>query len=399
LLQEVFVELREFDEDAKEHQRHIEELPEMRPFKAKNRNLHRADEIMRWIESDTSQLLWINGNNVIGRFDFNSLFVVPLLLFGESNFEQVLILRHFCGDNPSSRTNNFRTLLQAFVFQILKQRPDVLRSQPPAITRGQSDNVMKLWALFLKTLRKVRANCTFIIIDSVDHLQDADTPEGVSEKEIVLRNLDALVKDQELLVKILLTSSLTSELPSQNEDHGTLVIASRSPGTTPLRRMSLINSPAELPLLPLKIVEIHERRSRSITFAQLYMIYPQNSTIYTVTDGQIQAFAVDRLAGMEERFDGTFDPLQIRAWSIEHNGRYFTKRYHEFFISQFPGEKAITSLKYIPSGYQKDEATTRSKLIARGRRYWALGSGIHYKQILEKGVMFLPQYDSRFFAC
>ena len=370
----------------------------MRPFKAKNRNLHRADEIMRWIESDTSQLLWINGNNVIGRFDFNSLFVVPLLLFGESNFEQVPILRHFCGDNPSSRTNNFRTLLQAFVFQILKQRPDVFRSQPPAITRDQSDDVMKLWELFLKILRKVRANCTFIIIDSVDHLQDANTPEGVSEKEIVLRNLDALVKDQALLVKILLTSSLTSASPSQNEDQATLITASPSSGTAPLRRLSLVGIQAELPLVPQKLVEIHERRSRSIRFAQLYMVYPQNSTIYTVSDSQIQAFCVDRLAGMEERLDGTFDPLQIRAWSIDQNGRYFTKRYHEFFISQFPGEKAITSLKYIPSGYLKDEAMVRSKLISRGRQYWELGTGIHYKRVDEEAVLLFPsEYYPHFY--
>lgn len=364
----------------------------MRPHKTKNLNLLRADKIMGWIESDTSQLLWINGNGVIGRCDFNSLFVVPLLLFGESNFEQVLILRHFCGDNPSFKTNNYRTLVQALVLQILKQRPRVFRGRIPSITRNQTDDIMKLWTLFLECVREVRADCTFIIIDGIDYLQDANTPEGFSERELVLQNLDALVKERAMLIKILLTSSLTSDLPSSTEDQRALVVASRSPGAAPRRRLSLAIIQDELPLVPHKLIEIQERRCRSLGFSQLYMIYPENSIIYTSNDGQLQALIVDRLSGMEERSNGTYGALQIRAWSIDHNGRYFTKRYHEFLISQFPGERAITSLKYIPSGYLDDEPEYRSKLIARGRRYWELGSGIYYRQVVENRVMSLQEF-------
>ena len=394
LLREVFVELREFDQDSKQHQRKIEQLPEMRPHKTKNLNLLRADKIMGWIESDASQLLWINGNSVIGRYDFNSLFVTPLLLFGESNFEQVLILRHFCGDNPSFKTNNYRTLVQALVFQILKQRPRVFRGRIPSITRNQTDDIMKLWTLFLECVRGVRADCTFIIIDGIDYLQDANTPEGFSERELVLQNLDALVKDRVMLIKILLTSSLTSELPSSTKDQRALVVASRLPSAAPRRRLSFAIIRDELPLVPQKLIEIQERRCRSLSFSQLYMIYPENSIIYTFNDGQLQALIVDRLSGMEERSNSTYDALQIRAWSIDHNGRYFTKRYHEFLISQFPGERAITSLKYIPSGYLDDEPEHRTKLIARGRRYWELGSGIHYQQVVENRVMSLQGFFS-----
>ncbi|KAH8666259.1 hypothetical protein BGZ61DRAFT_461797 [Ilyonectria robusta] len=119
------------------------------------------------------------------------------------------------------------------------------------------------------------------------------------------------------------------------------------------------------------------------------MIYPQNSVIYTLDNNQLRAFIVDRLSGMEKDAAGTYGALQIHAWSVDHNGSYFAKRYHDFFISQFLGEKAIASLKYIPSGYLADEYEKRTKLIARGRRYWELGSGIHYQQVDKNGVLSL----------
>jgi hypothetical protein len=409
LLREVFVELREFNQDSKRHQRMIEKLPEMRPYKTKNLNLLRTDKIMRWIESDASQLLWINGNSVIGRYDFNSMFVVPLLLFGESNFEQVLILRHFCGDNPSLKTNNYRTLVQALVFQTLKQRPRVFRGRIPSITRNETDDITKLWKLFLECVREVRADCSFIIIDCIDSLQDANTPEGSSERELILQNLDALVKDRGMLIKILLTSSLRPELSASSltpelsfSSLRPELLAStedQSPGPAPRRRLSLAIIQNELPLVPQKLIEIQERRCRSLSFLQLCMIYPENSVIYTFNDGQLQAFIVDQLSGMEERSSDTYNALQVRAWSVDHNGRYFTKRYHDFLISQFPAERPITSLKYIPSGHLADEPEQRMKLIARGRRYWELGSGIHYQQVVKNGVMSLQGLSLQFSTC
>jgi hypothetical protein len=120
LLQEVFVELREFDEDREQYRKTLEHLPEMRDHRAKTRNMHEADKIIDWIESGESQILWINGNNVLGRYDFNSHFVTPLLLFGDNTFESVIVLRHFCSSNPMARSNNYRTLVQALLLQIFK---------------------------------------------------------------------------------------------------------------------------------------------------------------------------------------------------------------------------------------------------------------------------------------
>lgn len=399
LLREVFVELSEFKRDSKQHQDKIKQLPEMHRQRTKDRNLKEADKIMDWIQSDSSKLLLVNGSSVISRYDFNSVFAMPLLLSGESTFEDVLVLRHFCGDNPSFKTNNYRTLVQALVFQILNQRPRIFREKIQSINRNRTDDIKKLWALFIECVQEVSADCTFIIIDGIDYLEDINTAEGFSERDLVLQNLDSLVKDHAILIKILLTSSLTSEFPmlgltpelSESVEHQSAVVASRIAGSVAPRRLFFAIIQDELSLLPSKLIEIQERRCRSLSFSLLYMIYPKDSIIYSLDDGELQAFVVDRLSGMEELVPGRYSSLQIRAWSIDHNGTCFTKRYHEFSIAPFLGERPIDSFKYIPSGYLHDEPEHRKKLIARGRRYWELGKGIHYQQITENGVRRFPK--------
>jgi hypothetical protein len=60
------VELSEFDEASTQYERVIEELPEMRPHRSKKKNMWKTDKVMDWLESDKSQMLWIDGNNVLG---------------------------------------------------------------------------------------------------------------------------------------------------------------------------------------------------------------------------------------------------------------------------------------------------------------------------------------------
>ena len=81
---------------------------------------------------------------------------------------------------------------------------------------------------------------------------------------------------------------------------------------------------------------------------------------------------------MEPGAFGTYAQLQIRAWTIDHNGRYFTKRYHELVVSQYPGQKVISDLKYVPNGYLPNEEKRRLELIERGKLYWHYGSQIHH---------------------
>jgi hypothetical protein len=390
LLQEVFTELRDFDQANNQRREIIEELPEMHNYRTKKRNLLRAENIMDWIESEKSRLLWIDGSEILSRGDFNSLFAAPLLILGENTFESVLVLRHFCGDGLAVKTNNYRTLVQSLIFQVFKQRPRLLKAKLEKLNREHSNNLLQLWSLFTECLKEVNADCTFIIIDSIDYLSEGEVRNGVSERQIVLRQLEALVNDTEKIVKILLTASIAHNKLENAEGGQTALALPFSPGgSTTNRQLSLSIMQNEMSFLPQKLIDIQERTGRTVSFAQLPMLYPLNSIIYTKdTDAgnQFRAYIVSELSGMEHRTLNMYAPLRIRAWSVDHNGRYFTKRYSEFLVSQFPGEKPITSLNFVPTGYLPDEAERRKELIARGRKYWELGNGIYHKQIIMRGV-------------
>ncbi|KAM0517030.1 hypothetical protein ACHAPE_005142 [Trichoderma viride] len=385
LFREVFVEFHEFDEDTRQHRRTIEQLPEMRPHRTRNQNLLRAEKIIEWVESSVSQLLLVDGSGVLGRYDFNSLFVGPLLIFGDSSFESVLVLRHFCGDNPSTKTNNFRTLVQALIVQMFKQRPKSFGQKLASLTRECASNISQLWKLLLECLRESQVDCVFIIIDSIDYLQDTQASDGSSEKETVMANMRALIQDSNMLIKILLSRSLGHELPDSMEEQMALMMTPDLHSREPLRRLSLAIMQDEMLLVPQKLIEIQERRCQRLTFSQLPLIYPLNSIIYTIHDGQLQAFVVSGVYGMEQQSRDMYAPLRLRVWSIDHDGKRLTKRYHEFSMSQFQGQKPVTSLKYIPAGYLRDEAEQRKMLAARGRKYIALSYSYHHKEITKNG--------------
>ena len=114
------------------------------------------------------------------------------------------------------------------------------------------------------------------------------------------------------------------------------------------------------------------------------------NTIYSVEKGNLQAFVLVDLAGMEPQSFETFGPLRMRAWSIDHDGRHITRRYHDLIIPQFSGQRAIESLHYIPAGYLHNEGEQRRLLTARGRKWWKYSSGFHHISILHSGKQVSP---------
>jgi hypothetical protein len=196
-----------------------------------------------------------------------------------------------------------------------------------------------------------------------------------------------LVQDSNMLIKVLLSRGLSLELPDSMEEQMALMTTPGLHSKEPLRRLSLAILQDEMLLVPQKLVEIQERRCQRLSFSQLPLIYPLNSIIYTVQDGQLQAFVVSGVYGMEQQTQDIYSPFRLRVWSIDHDGKRLTKRYHEFSMSQFQGEKLVTSLKYIPAGYLRDEAEQRKRLAARGRKYRALSCSYHHKEIIKNGVI------------
>ena len=329
----------------------------------------RTDKVMAWLNSESSQLLLIDGDNVLSRMEFSMSFAAPLLLLGESNYETVLILRHFCGDQASHKANRYRTLLQALLHQLFQQYPQVLTRKKASLTRELSSDVAALWGLFLDCLQDVNAHCTFIVIDNIDVLgneADVDAEDG----RLVIERLNALVQDETKLVKILLTASLAVDRTSSLEGHAAL--------TVPQRKGSLAIVQDELALVPHKMFEIQQKRFMTISFAELTMLYVPNTTIYTVEDGELRAFVIVELSGMEPRWSESYNALQMRAWFVDHNGQHIARRYCDLTVTQFSGRRAIKDLRYIPGGYLPNESEQRKILIARGRLWWTRSSGVHH---------------------
>jgi hypothetical protein len=374
----LFTDLNEFDEARAQQQRILEQLPEMRRYRSTQRNILKVDKVMDWLESKTSQLLWIDGNNILQRETFSTSFVAPFLIFGESNFETFLVLRHFCGDSKSVKPSNYRTLIQALLRQVIKQRPDIWRTISGDFTKESACNIRLLWNFFAKCVKDAQAQCTFIVIDSTDFLVSESAEDGIGEREFVMKELNTLVNESNPLIKILLTASLSQDTPSTHTNSSTLASLSYTVQRQPARKLSMAIVQDHLTLVSHKLVEIQEQRCKSIQFAQLPMLYPVNSTIYTREDGSLRAFVVSELSGMDPRPFGAYSPLVIRAWAIDHNGRDFIKRFYDLNVQQFAREINDIELKYIPAGYLQDEHLQRPELIRRGRRYWELGSEVRH---------------------
>lgn len=115
------------------------------------------------------------------------------------------------------------------------------------------------------------------------------------------------------------------------------------------------------------------------------MLYVPNTTIYTVEKGEIRAFVIVELSGMERQSFESYDALHIRAWSTDHDGQSIARRYCDLTVTQFTGQRAIKDLRYVPGGYLPNESEQRKTLTARGRLWWTKSSGVHHVIIGSNG--------------
>lgn len=365
----MFLELRDLRLDEARREKAIEQSSDMRGHRWRKKNITRTDKAMAWVNSESSKLLWVNGDNVLCRTEFNMSFAAPLLTLGESNYETVLTLRHFCGEQASHKANRYRALLQALLHQIFQQYPHVLTRKKASLTRKLSSDIAALWGLFIDCLQDVNADCTFIVIDNIDIL-GKEAHIDAEDGKLVIERLNALVQDETKLVKILLTASLAADQASPLNGHAALTI--------PRRRGSLAIMQDELALIPHKMLEIQEKRCKTISFAEVTMLYLPNTTIYTIENGELRAFVIVESSGMERRSFESYDALYMRAWSIDHNGHSIARRYCDLTVTQFTGQRAIKDLRYIPGGYLPNESEQRKTLTARGRLWWTKSSGVHH---------------------
>jgi hypothetical protein len=158
----------------------------MRAQRSENRNFMESEKALAWAESNKSQILWVDGNQILSRADFNASFAFPLLLIGESNYETVLILRHFCEHGPG-KSDQYLVMMQALLFDLFLQNPSVYDTKKEFITRNQTCNTSGLWDLLLACLHEVQTHCVFIVIGSIDHLTNSTTMAEDARESVIGR--------------------------------------------------------------------------------------------------------------------------------------------------------------------------------------------------------------------
>lgn len=382
----LFPELREFREAATRQQRANEELPNMRPYRTKRKGLEKSEMAMAWAESHKSEILWINGNEVLSREDFNASFVRPLVLVGESNFDTVIKLQHFCEEN-TAKTDPYVVMMQDLVAQVLRQHTSMTSQQKAAITRGRTSTTEGLWDLLLELVSGTDISCVFLTIGGIDHMVAHSFQPGEMRAQIVQR-LRALTTDTHNVVKVMVAMGFMQSTTTNVENIATLVRA-RHPHNQD-RRLSMdgLSSAFPGPLMSQHLITIQEGRCRDVSFTEVPLLYPPGTMVYTQDNDILRAFVVSELSGMEPKPFGSFAPLQLRVWSIDHDGRRICRRYRDVVIKYFAGRKNISSLTCVPSGYLPGELTKRKQIVQRGRSYWSYRSGVHYVDVHSQHVSY-----------
>lgn len=346
-------------------------------------NLLKLDKVVCWLESKESELLWVDGNHNLTRSHWNSMFAVPVLRDAMNNYESVLIVRHFCGDyGASNKSNSALAVVQSFIVQVMKQHQNQFAKKTATFSKDRFTMAMErlhtLWDLFLECLAEAEVQCIFVVIDSIDCLQIDELALGLHERdiEILIGKLSDLAKSEKMIAKILLTTSFTKPAEEASVPMSTAVGF-----LAPQRRLSLDPLQQEKQMIAAKLVEIDQGKCQSVTFSQTILLYRIGTTIFSVEGGETRAFVVSELRGGRElETRGRFEPWQIRCWSIGHDGSVFVQRYHHISIPQFPGQREVKKLKYIPSGYLNNETEIRQILQERGRQFWNYASGCHHRE-------------------
>lgn len=113
-----------------------------------------------------------------------------------------------------------------------------------------------------------------------------------------------------------------------------------------------------------------------ITYPELWLIYSPGTIVYSMENGEHEAFFVDSLRGMQkhQRSSNRFNHgrLDLTCWSINYDGEVYGRTWSIHTIAPFHGTKEISSLDLVPEKFLPNAIETKAKLINRGKQFWGL---------------------------
>ncbi|KIM96275.1 hypothetical protein OIDMADRAFT_131963 [Oidiodendron maius Zn] len=113
-----------------------------------------------------------------------------------------------------------------------------------------------------------------------------------------------------------------------------------------------------------------ERHGRGVVSSNtLWFLYKPGENVYSKINGIWRAFVVQSayLTSVSEGYYGT-PKTYVSAWYIAYKVDKFVRKSRKFIITEFEGERAITSLTLIPAQYLQS-AVQANELQTRGQHY------------------------------
>lgn len=184
-------------------------------------NIHHRIEVMAWIESAHSELLWIEGFAVIGCCDWTTGFALNIESAARP-YASITVLRFFCSEQTTSSVfEGPEVVLQSLLFQLIDRhytKFSWLLCRKHGLTRQRFQDsrtdMEKLVALFHDCLGIAQVPCLYIILDNIDALWNKSCTggEGIEKIDVLFNGLGKLLIGSEVLCKLLITSRLPNAL-------------------------------------------------------------------------------------------------------------------------------------------------------------------------------------------
>ena len=184
-------------------------------------NLHQREEVLAWVGSTQSELLWIDGFAEVGNLDWTTNFCLEIEDAAKP-IKTITALSYYCsGQADTILSSRPETILHSFIFQLISRHRQMFTwtaCREFCLTRFRfqeaRESSTKLWALFYDCLRITGPQCLYVTLDNIDVIwsKTCKGSEGVEKFEGILQGLNKLAREQKRLDKILITSRLPDAL-------------------------------------------------------------------------------------------------------------------------------------------------------------------------------------------
>ena len=128
----------------------------------------------------------------------------------------------------------------------------------------------------------------------------------------------------------------------------------------------------DMPRTSAKLDEIEAGTCRKISFQDLWLLYPPNTSVYTNVDRADRQMVVYSRNVPEKNLKGQWGVLSLYCWSAMYQGDNLIRDFFPWVIQPFTGERNLAHLDLVPIQYLPERKRTQARLIERGHRYYEL---------------------------